>query len=171
MASAALKWNGSCSGTGPSGHIVGCVLLSCAAMVWHTLWKESSKKAHVLVGKPRPAWQQCPHPPVISFNGVAPCMPCACPATWSAQCQQGTCSSWLAATWCPHDEACTHDGACGWAQSAECLEKTVHTMRCLGRGGSHGSSDYFLLTGSSMRQQAFQLLRLRSPPLTSRGCC
>lgn len=47
------------------------------------------------------------------------------------------------------------------AQSEECLNKAVQTMRCLGRSGSHGQADFFLLTGSSMRQHAFHLLRLR----------
>ena len=46
-------------------------------------------------------------------------------------------------------------------QSAECLDKTVQTMRYLGRGGSQGQADFCLLTGSTMRLQAFHLLRLR----------
>lgn len=50
--------------------------------------------------------------------------------------------------------------------SAECLDKTVQTMRYLGRGGSQGQADFCLLTGSTMRLQAFHLLRLR--PVTWR---
>lgn len=51
--------------------------------------------------------------------------------------------------------------------SAECLDKAVQTMRCLGCSGGSGPADFFLLTGASMRLQAFHLLRLRCPPLSN----
>lgn len=44
--------------------------------------------------------------------------------------------------------------------SSECLDKAVQTMRCLGCAGG-SPADFFLLTGASMRLQAFHLLRLR----------
>ena len=50
--------------------------------------------------------------------------------------------------------------------SAECLDKAVQTMRCLGCSGGSGPADFFLLTGASMRLQAFHLLRLRCHALS-----
>lgn len=53
-------------------------------------------------------------------------------------------------------------GASAAAQSAECLEKTVETMRLLAQ---HGDGDeraqHYLLTGATMREHAHRLLGLR----------
>ena len=45
-------------------------------------------------------------------------------------------------------------------QSAECLEKTVETMRVLAKPG-HDQTTHYLLTGAIMREHARRLLGLR----------
>lgn len=46
-------------------------------------------------------------------------------------------------------------------QAAECLEKTVETMRLLAKPGE-GHTTHYLLTGATMRDHAQRLLGLRS---------
>jgi hypothetical protein len=54
-------------------------------------------------------------------------------------------------------------GANAATQAAECLEKTVETMRLLARHGED-PTQHFLLTGATMREHARRLLGLRCVP-------
>ena len=50
-----------------------------------------------------------------------------------------------------------------WLQSEECLEKTLETVRVLGKPSDEGPKHY-LLTGATMQKLAKQLLGLQYAP-------